>query len=98
MKIVNGIKLTTMDELNEMLMKRPGYKEAHAELEYEFALINEIIRQRYEKGLTQVQLAEKMGTKQSAIARFESGASNPTVDFLKRLSQALGLKLQITVQ
>jgi transcriptional regulator with XRE-family HTH domain len=48
--------------------------------------------------MTQAQLAEKMGTKQSAIARFESGRSNPTFDFIQRLATALGLKLSITVQ
>jgi len=79
-------------------MKRPGYKEAYDDLELEFRLLSEIIRARSERGVTQAELAKRMGTKQSAIARFESGRGNPTIDFIQRLSHALGLKIRITVQ
>lgn len=92
------MKFYTFDEVQAEFMKEPGYKEGYDDLEAEFTLIREIIRQRNEKGMTQAKLAEKMGTKQSAIARFEAGIGNPTVDFLKRLSSALGLKLSITVR
>lgn len=96
--MIQGMKLITFDEMQTELMKSPGYKERYDELELEFSLIREIIRQRNEKGMTQAKLAEKMGTKQSAIARFESGIGNPTLDFLKRLSSALGLTLSVTVR
>ena len=46
----------------------------------------------------QAQLAKKMGTKQSAIARIERGDSNPSIAFLEKLTQALDSKLIIQVQ
>jgi ribosome-binding protein aMBF1 (putative translation factor) len=79
------------------LLKDPEYKKAYDSLELEFKLIEAIIEQRIKKGLTQKQLAEKIGTKQSAIARFESGTYNPTLSFLKKLAQALGVTITVKV-
>jgi ribosome-binding protein aMBF1 (putative translation factor) len=98
MEIINGIKWVTHEESLARSMKKPGFKEAHDALEVEFALHDALIKMRIKGEMTQAQLAEKMGTKQSAIARFESGRSNPTLDFIQRLATALGLKLSITVQ
>jgi transcriptional regulator with XRE-family HTH domain len=39
-----------------------------------------------------------MGTKQSAISRFESGKANPTLDFLYRLADALGAQMKVTIK
>ena len=47
--------------------------------------------------MSQKQLAEKIGTKQSAIARLEGGNTNPSVAFLEKISKALGGKLQISI-
>lgn len=63
-----------------------------------YALISQLIEARAKKGLTQEQLAQKMGTKQSAIARLESGSANPSVSFLEKLSKVLGAKLIIQLQ
>ena len=83
-------------EVHADLMKRPEYKKAFDDLELEFKLIEAIIEQRINHGVTQKQLAEKIGTKQSAIARFESGSYNPTLSFLKKVAAALGMKLTAT--
>ncbi|HUG86770.1 MAG TPA: helix-turn-helix transcriptional regulator [Euzebya sp.] len=48
-------------------------------------------------GLTQAQLAARMRTTQSAIARLEGGGTNPTVEVLQRLGDALGVGLSLTV-
>ena len=77
------------------MMKDPEFKKAYDDLELEFKLISAILDQRIRKGVTQKQLAERIGTKQSAIARFESGTSNPTLAFVKKLSEALDLKLTV---
>lgn len=91
------MEFVTLKELHEELLKRPGFKEAYDALEPEYALRNAIIRARYEQGLTQAELARRMGTKQSAISRFERHG-NPTIEFMQKLSRALGLTLKITVQ
>ena len=56
-----------------------------------------MLEKRLAKGMTQKELAEKVGTKQSAIARLEGGNSNPSVAFLEKISKALGGKLQISL-
>ena len=76
-------------------MKDPEFKKAYDDLELEFKLISAILDQRIRKGVTQKQLAEMVGTKQSAIARFETGQANPTLAFVQKLSEALDLKLTV---
>ncbi|OGE33911.1 transcriptional regulator [Candidatus Daviesbacteria bacterium RIFCSPLOWO2_02_FULL_41_8] len=84
------------DVLKEAL-KNPEWKKGYDALELEFSIIEQVIRKRLEKGLTQKQLAEKIGTKQSAIARLEGGTTNPSVAFLEKVAKALGSKLQISI-
>ncbi len=79
-------------------MKDPEFRKADEALNFEFAIRDVLFEMRMKGEITQAQLAEKMGTKQSAIARFESGRSNPTLDFIQRLADALGLKLGVTVK
>ena len=52
---------------------------------------------RKEKNLTQKDLAELIGTKQSNISRFESGNYNPTLDFLNKLASAVGKELEVRI-
>lgn len=77
------------------LVKDPEIKQAYKNLAPEFALITNIIKKRLEKGLTQKQLAEKIGTKQSAISRLEGGRYNPTVSFLNKVARALETNIHI---
>ncbi len=84
-------------DLKAELLQNPEFKKAYDGLELEFSIITQVIQKRLEKGLTQKQLAEKVGTKQSAIARLEGGNSNPSVAFLEKISKALGSKLQISL-
>ncbi len=78
-------------------LKDPEVKKGYDALELEFSIIEQVIRKRLAKGLSQKQLAEKIGTKQSAIARLEGGNTNPSVAFLEKVSKALGSKLQISI-
>lgn len=78
-------------------MKNPEWKKGYDALELEFSIIEQVLRKRLEKGLTQKQLADKIGTKQSAIARLEGGNSNPSIAFLEKVSKALGGKLQVSI-
>ena len=80
----------------KQLLKDPEIQKAYDDLEPEFALIESIIKKRIEKGMTQSALAKKVGTKQSAISRLESGDSNPSFVFLKKVAKALGSKLKVS--
>lgn len=76
-------------------LKDPELKAEYDRLQPEFAVIKAIIEARVRKGVTQEQLAKKLGTKQSVISRLESGRANPSILFLKKLAQALNSNLQI---
>lgn len=84
-------------QIKSQLLKDKQIHRAYKALEPEFALVQMIIERRIKKGLTQAALARKIGTKQSAIARLESGNSNPTVKFLEKVASALGTKLIVAV-
>jgi transcriptional regulator with XRE-family HTH domain len=85
-------------ELHEEWMKNPIYRPKYDALDEEFTLAATLIRARSEAGLTQEQLAEKMGTTQSVIARLESGRTNPSAKTLERLARATGTRLRISFE
>jgi len=62
-----------------------------------YELAYRIAQLRVKRGLTQSELAEIVGTKQSSIARFESGDNQPRVSFLRRVVKALGGSLDIKI-
>jgi ribosome-binding protein aMBF1 (putative translation factor) len=88
----------TYKQLKRKLLKDKRTKEAYERLGPEFAVIEMIIKKRIERGLSQKELARKIGTKQSAISRLESGTYNPTIAFLQKVGKALGVKLKIALK
>ena len=72
-------------------------KSKYDELAPRYELISKAIDARLKKKMTQEEVAQRMGTTKSSISRFESGDYNPTVDFLIRLSSALGKTLKINM-
>ncbi|MDO8620516.1 MAG: helix-turn-helix transcriptional regulator [bacterium] len=95
MKNKHTLRLVTHQELKRELFRRPGVRKAYEELEFEFKIMDALIRARIKKKLTQRGLAQKIGVAQSALARFESGRTNPTLSFLKKVTVGLGLKLSV---
>lgn len=83
-------------QVQNHLLKNRVARKAYEALGPEFALVRAIIEKRLERGLTQAALARKMGTKQSAIARLESGTYNPSFWFLERAAKALDARLVIS--
>jgi ribosome-binding protein aMBF1 (putative translation factor) len=82
--------------LKKQLLADKQIKKAYDDLGPEFELIEMIIEKRIKNGLTQSELAKKIGTKQSAISRLERGTYNPTVAFLQKVASALDVKLKIS--
>lgn len=78
-------------------LKDKKINKAYEVIGLEFAIIQMIIEKRIVKGLTQGQLARKIGTKQSAISRLESGTYNPSISFLKKVADALDTRLKISI-
>ena len=78
--------------------KDPAFRQAYEALEEEFELAAQVIEARARAGLTQAELAERMGTSQSAVARLESGRGRPSVATLEKLAEATGSKLRIALE
>lgn len=87
--------MRTWKSLRKEWLKDPKVKKEYDKLEVRYALIDRVIGERIKRKMTQAQLAKKVGTKQSAIARLESGNVNPTLNFMEKIAQALGSKLNI---
>jgi ribosome-binding protein aMBF1 (putative translation factor) len=89
----------SLDDLHkEWLKKRPGYKAAYDALEEEFAIISALIEARERAGLTQAQVAKRMKTTQTVVARLESGRTRPSTRTLERFAKATGSKLRIILE
>lgn len=87
------------DEMIEKMLSDPAVKAAYDDLEDEFALFDEVLKARKRTGLTQAEIAARMGTKAPAVARLESGGGSkrhsPSIATLRRYAEAVGCKLKI---
>lgn len=84
------------EHVTEMEHSDPAFWAERERLSPGFEFGKALIAARLAAGLTQRQLAQKMGTSQAAIARLETGARLPTVDTLYRLAGILRLDFTIT--
>ena len=88
--------MARITDLHKKWMKEPKYRKAFEALEEEFVLASAIIDVRNRAGMTQHELARKMGTTQPVVARLESGRSRPSMRTLERLADATGSRLLIS--
>lgn len=86
-----------MQDWHRDSMRDPKFRKAYEALKPKYDLIRAILDARIKDGVTQKELARRVGTTQSAIARFESGVGNPTLDFLSKVSAAVGAKLEVRI-
>jgi ribosome-binding protein aMBF1 (putative translation factor) len=97
MAIIKGKKYTSYRDIHKkMYPVSAEYRKGYDSMDAECSLYEELIRMRKEKKITQKELAEKLGTFQSSVARFESGTYSPSFDFVSKLAGALGLRLRLT--
>ena len=89
---------SSIDDLHKAWLKRPGYRKAYAALEDEFAIAAALIEARSRAGLTQAQVARRMKTTQTVIARLESGRAKPSTRTLGRFAAAVGARLRISFE
>lgn len=83
------------NDVHRKWLKEPAYREAYDNLAEEFSLAAAMIEARNRAGLTQDELAKRMGTTQPVVARIESGRIRPSTRTLERLAQATGSRLII---
>ena len=89
--------MLTHKQLRAKALRRVEVKAQFDELGEEYALLDEFLKARANQGLTQAQVAEKIGTTQSAVARMESGRGkhSPSLATLSKYAEALGCKLEV---
>lgn len=76
----------------------PAYARAFADLEGEYAIAAALIAARSHAGLTQAELASRMKTTQSAIARMEGGKVRPSTTTLEKVASATGTRLRVSFE
>ncbi len=99
---VKGFNVRTHDHLVKRLMRRPGVRAEVQRIERESAeLLDALLKARQEAGLTQAQVAKRMGTQGPAIARLErvlaTGKHSPSVSTLRKYVKACGKRLVLRI-
>jgi ribosome-binding protein aMBF1 (putative translation factor) len=91
--------MKTHDEMVAKWLQDPAFKAEYDFLEEEFSLFDALVKARKAAGLSQAEVAQRMGTKAPAIARMESsggkGKPSPSLKTLRRYAKAIGCKLEI---
>ena len=90
--------MTRISELHKKWLTDDDYAKAYGELETEFELARQMIEARARAGLTQDELAARMRTSRTVIARLESGRVLPSTRTLERLAAATGSRLKISLE
>ncbi len=90
--------MTRVTKLHRKWMKNPEYEAEYEGLDEEFQLAKLLIEARTRAGLSQPQLARRMKTSQSYIARLESGSVTPSTRALERFAAATGSRLKIAFE
>src|SRR4030042_5309067 len=91
--------MLTHEEMVGKMLEDPEVKAEYDALEPEFELLDELLKARDEAGLTQEDVAKRMGTSRPAVARIEAGGGSkrhsPSIATLRKYADAVGCKLQI---
>ena len=90
--------MTRIRDLHKTWLKEPTYRREYDLLEEEFALAAAVAKARQRAGLSQAELARRMKTTQSTIARLESGRGRPSTRTLTRFAKATGHRLKISFE
>lgn len=83
--------MTKIADLKQQLATKPGFEEA----DQEYSLIEALVKARTQAQLSQSELAERLGTTQSSIARLEGGGVTPTLKTLRKYAAATGMRLRV---
>ena len=91
--------MNTHDDMVAAWQEDPEFRQAYDELDEEFELFDELLKARTRAGLTQAEVAERMGTKTPAVARLEAGGGrqkhSPSLATLHKYAEAVGCRLAI---
>lgn len=89
--------MTRLKDLKARFMADPEFREEYGRIDDEYSLIEALVRARAAARLTQAQLARRLGTTQSAVARLEGGRVSPSFATLRRYAEATGTRLIVSL-
>ncbi len=87
--------MTKLKALKKRFMEDPEFRKEYARADEEYALVEALVRARAAANLTQAEVAGRLGTTQSAIARLEGGRASPSFATLRRYAEAIGARLTV---
>ena len=90
----NKVMIDFQDILKKEL-KNPEFKKHYNESGKQLEIAYQILKLRKQRKISQAQLAKKIGTKQSNIARIEAGQQNFSIDTLEKIAEALNCELKV---
>lgn len=89
---------TSFKKFKSKALKNPVVKAEYEALGPEYEIVKTIIRERINRGWSQTQLAEAIGSRQPVISRLEQGNGNPSLSTLQKIADALDLSLQVSMR
>lgn len=90
--------MKTLKALKSELLAKPDTRAAYDAMADEFALARELLAARTHAGLTQADVAQRMGTTQSTVARLEAGKGTPSLRSVQRYAQAVGYRAVVRLE
>ncbi len=90
--------MKTLKQMKAELIAKPDVQAAYDALADEFAIARELISARARAGMSQAEVAQRMGTRQSVIARLESGRHPPSLRTVQRYAQAVGGRAVVRIE
>ncbi len=94
--------MKTHKQLVKKMLMNPAVKAEYDSQAEEFALLDELLKARRRAGLTQAEVAKRMGTKPPAVARLEAGGGSkrhsPSLATLRKYAEAVGCRLDLKLR
>ncbi|WP_131778554.1 helix-turn-helix domain-containing protein [Legionella bozemanae] len=88
----------SIQNLKNKAFKNPEVKAEYDLLESEFALIDTLLSMRKKSGLTQDEVAKRMGTQKGNISRLEKGSGNPSWKTIQNYAHACGFEISMKIK
>ena len=90
--------MKNLKDVKAQLLANPVVRQAYDAQAPEFELARELIAARMKAGLTQGDVAARMGTTQSVVARIESGRGTPSMRTVQRFASAVGVRAVVRME
>ena len=87
--------MTKLKDLKARFMEAPEFREQYARIDDEYVVIEALVRARTAAKLTQMELARRLGTTQSVVARLEGDRVSPSLATFRHYAEATGTRLTV---